>query len=1069
MPNAGVVAGRSYATSVVAGAWLDLASDWHGIVIQRTHLSLRTGVGLALFVVCAVPVLGQRYHVRTYTESDGLPSATVYDIIQDSSGRMWFATRVGMASFDGKDWVSHEVGADYHGVGRPGGDKAHVVEDANGVLWAASGVTSLSVFRYDGSAWRPLQSQPPAHGSRKWVTSFAVLVRDGVSYLLAGTSDGWLYAFDGQTWQTLPAALDRPGAQIRAIEAVDGHFLVATNNGLQRLEPGRNSRTTVPGLPTGGIRGIGLASHGVWLVGNDWIGRLAGNDFKLRGQGLDFGLAPNRTTWGGSGWVIVAEDDGAGGLYFGNPSGLLFFDPDRGLQRLDQRSGLISRGATSLCRDREGNLWIGGLRGITKLISRRFASYSREHGLLVDEVSAVLQRRSGQIVLGHPGGLTFLGPQPETVLLSSDEFRGRVLDLAEDEDGTLWVAVSGLGLVEMSPDGEQKVHRLDDGPTALVNSVVHDQTGQLWVAGRTRLYRGHGGSFQPFELPSPSMPTKNRYLRRLIRGSDGSIWVASNSGVYRVRGDAIEWWDEPLEGSREVYAVLEHDSGDVWLGTRAGLYRLAGDAIVKVEAPGPVIDRPVYFIVRDDDGRVWFGTDNGVVRWDGSELRQFTSRDGLIGAETNRAGGLVDADGRVWIGMDRGVSVYDARHDVPRARGPEVVMTRVDAGGESVVGDAAVQLDHPHNNVVFHFQAVAFVDEERVRFRYRLEGLEDTWRGPELLPSREVRYTNLAPGSYRLRLQAVDVEGAWSAEVLSSALEVRAAWWERVWFRILSAAGGLVLLAGLISYVAQRRYARRLEEEIRLRTEALRASETELSRTKRLKALGLLAGGVAHDFENLLLVIQGYSKNLIEALDDESALQKSAAEINRAGKRASDLTRQLLAFSRKQALQPKRLNLNAAIGDMDEMLSRLAPESVEFVYHLAPVLGQVLVDSDQFDQVLINLVTNARDAMPGGGRLTIKTSNVDLDEDPVSLPGMQPGPYVMLSVGDTGHGMDAETEARIFEPFFTTKELGRGSGLGLAMVYGIVKQSGGGIFVRSEPKLGTTFKVYLPRIEQVVD
>ncbi len=1044
----------------MAGARLGLASDWRGIVIRRNHLSLWLGVGLALFIVCAAPALGQRYHVRTYTESDGMPSATVFDITQDLSGRMWFATRVGMVSFDGKDWVSHEVGSDYHGVRRPGVDKAYVIEDTEGVLWAASGVTSLNVFRYDGSAWRPLESQPPRHESRNWVTAFAALVRDGVSYLLAGTADGWLYSFDGQTWQVLPPARDRSGASIQAIEAVDDHFLVATDSGLQRFEPERNSRTTVPGLPTGEILGIGLAGHGVWLVGRDWIGRLAEDEFELLEQGLDFGLAPS--------WVMVAQDDGAGGLYFGNPSALLFFAPDSGLQRLGQSNGLIAAGATSLCLDREGNLWIGDLRGVTKLISRRFTSYSREHGLLMDEVSAILQRRSGQIVLGHPGGLTFWGPRPETVLLSSDEFRGRVLDLAEDEEGTLWVAASALGLIEMKPDGEQIIHLFGDPLKSAVNSVVHDRAGRLWVAETAGLHRRRGGSFEPFELPS-SPDVMSPHFRRLVRGGDGSIWVLSNSGVYRVRGEAVEQWVGPLSSSRDVYAVLEHDDGDVWLGTRAGLYRLAGDAFAKVEAPGPVIDRPVYFIVRDEDGRVWFGTDNGVARWNGSELRWFTSQDGLIGAETNRAGGLVDTEGRVWIGMDRGVSVYDARQDARRTRGPEVVMTLVDAGGQCVSGDRTVNLDHRHNDVVFHFRAVAFVDEKRVRFRYRLEGLEDDWHGPELLPSREVRYTNLAPGSYRLRLQAIDVEGAWSNEAVSSTLKVRAAWWERAWFRILAAVGGLVLLAGIMSYVAQRRYARRLEEEIRLRTEALRASEAELSRTKRLKALGLLAGGVAHDFKNLLLVIQGYSKNLIEALDDDSALQKSAAEINRAGERASDLTRQLLAFSRKQALQPKRLNLNAAIGDMDEMLSRLTPENIEFVYHLAPVLGQVLVDSDQFDQVLINLVTNARDAMPEGGRLTIETSNVDLDEDPVSLPGMQPGPYVMLSVGDTGHGMDAETEARIFEPFFTTKELGRGSGLGLAMVYGIVKQSGGGIVVRSEPGVGTTFKVYLPRIEQVVD
>jgi two-component system cell cycle sensor histidine kinase/response regulator CckA len=243
--------------------------------------------------------------------------------------------------------------------------------------------------------------------------------------------------------------------------------------------------------------------------------------------------------------------------------------------------------------------------------------------------------------------------------------------------------------------------------------------------------------------------------------------------------------------------------------------------------------------------------------------------------------------------------------------------------------------------------------------------------------------------------------------------------------------------------------------------------EKQLRQAQKMEAIGQLSGGIAHDFNNLLGVIIGYCEILEERLPAGDSLQKCVHEIKKAGTRAASLTRQLLAFSRQQVLEPNILALNAIVGNVEKMLGRLLGEDIDIESALERGVGNIKADQGQIEQVIINLAVNARDAMPHGGRLTILTANVDLDEEYArSHPPQPPGRYVLLSVSDTGIGMDAATQAHIFEPFFTTKEQGKGTGLGLSTVYGVIRQSGGHIWVYSEPGFGTTFKIYLPRTEE---
>ncbi|MDE2293683.1 MAG: response regulator, partial [Elusimicrobia bacterium] len=361
-------------------------------------------------------------------------------------------------------------------------------------------------------------------------------------------------------------------------------------------------------------------------------------------------------------------------------------------------------------------------------------------------------------------------------------------------------------------------------------------------------------------------------------------------------------------------------------------------------------------------------------------------------------------------------------------------------------------------------------DAELVRRKLKAEGLDCELRRAR---SEAEFSAALAEGGYDLVISDFAIPGYGGMEALRLSKETQPG----VPFIFVSGTIGEdaaveTLLNGATDYILKTSSMKRLVPALRRAlTEASerserRSLEERYRQAQRMESIGRLAGGVAHDFNNLLTAILGFSGFVSESLEPADPRREDLAEVRKAAERAMSLTRQLLAFSRRQVLEPRVLDLNEVVADIERLLRRVIGADVALETRLAPGLWNVVADRGQMEQVLMNLAVNARDAMPGGGRIVIGTENVELDAAfAAGHPSVTPGPHARVWLSDDGTGMDAATRARIFEPFFTTKGPEKGTGLGLATVYGIVKQSGGSIWVESEPGSGTRFDVYLPRAE----
>ena len=779
--------------------------------------------------------LSQRYLVHTYTESDGLANSRVYDMVQDSLKQIWFATRNGISVYDGFKWVSYSVS---DGLSGPAYLKIDI--DERGFIWVMPEITPLRILYFNGKNWNPLNFSKPlpiVHFPR----AFEVSCFNGKRYIAVGTRQSGLYIYSSKEWKNISTDTGLLCTKVNGIDSWNGYFVVATDKGISIIKDFKvdNSLNEKIGFPSLKILGVTIENKNVysfdelkiWLVGEYWIGYIEKDEFILVSDKI-------KTYTDDFYHSVQVLPDNRNGVYHGNEKYLAYYDFNKKDQiPLGRVNGLIGMGATSMLVDHERNLWVSSLRGVSKISSMRFANYTKDHGLLEDEVSAVLEYEPGKFVFGHFAGVTFFdGKHFKCLKFDYDttltESMKRVLDIAKDADQNLWIAFSNYGLVKITRDHKiiyfNKTWSLDKS----VNSVVVDKKNNVWLSCSNTfgLFKENEARFIPYKKLA------NTIIRKIFFGSDDTIYLASNrKGIYRYRNKEWKRYFHPTNrDANNVFYILTDLDKRILIGTLDGLYTISGDQFQPYDLGGKTITSPVYSLVKDRKNRLWIGTNNGVYRWDGANLVHYTMRQGLAGQECNRSACILDSKGRIWIGTDRGVSCYQDEFDlydgdIPR---PEVEILSIETGDGKKLNPFNVnELNYDENHLIFNFRTISYIDEKEIYFRTKLAGFDSKWSPEYQSFDRKIRYTNLPPGTYTFKIQARNALGIWSNVVSTSAIVIAKPFWKKWWLYVLGILLLLLMVFSLFFNISQKRYTHKLEKKVEERTAQLFESEKQYRTT----------------------------------------------------------------------------------------------------------------------------------------------------------------------------------------------------------------------------------------------
>jgi signal transduction histidine kinase/ligand-binding sensor domain-containing protein len=1012
-------------------------------------------------------------HWRFYSSVDGMRESWVEDITPGRDGRFWITHGAvdSMTLFDGYTFQRFPT---------PGVNLS-VREGVDGLPWAvhrdgASRFDGIQVF--ERGQWAPfllpnvtLRNRssfvPWAHDKVLLLTTTGLiefLREDGSTRPIREASDTPLQTFtliaprrDGGAWiggrgmiaiaepaapvkwreMTLPAELKQHQV-VRLYDAPGGLFITTlapdTRTMLSVLRPGAADwQVLIRSEPGVTVEGWALANE-TWVVNR----RSLSFTIDLAAGVLTATAKPPfrrvRRTGALSGTFHTALTTPDGSFWIATSLGLARHAPP--VWRSPAELTEHFRHVGSLFETRAGELFAASGSSLLWRRNGRWQALPTPGGVVVTDMpDGIGELPDGRLVMNvvRPGSPTLLTFDPTSSTFgwfTHPEGRGMDLLATTREDAkrmTLWMRTHANGASRIeSFDGEEFTTRYDAGArwhlvpprSFLITSnkqvmVLPEQMG-IGVLQRDGSYRRFGkddgypgaGPFCGIEI------AKDHY------------WFGDRDGIIELKNGV---WSVVRSNMQTVRSLVRARDGAIWAAAGTGLHAHRYGSWVNVNAVEGLPDGAVYDVLQDRTGVLWAATSLGLARQHS------------------------DAD------MDTPETILDPRLN-PRETPPSGEIRLVFSGED--------RWRH--------------TSSRRLMYSWRVDN--SGWSPYSVDPGTMLQ--DLAYGMHRVDVRAIDRN--WNVDPTPASLQFRVLlpWYRENGFIAVGLAG-LMALGTVIGLVASRH--RRLGRLVAERTAELDASnsqlrkeladrqrveaehtrlEAQLHQAQKLEAIGRLAGGISHDFNNLLTVIISYAELITSSLRPEHPLYTPAAEISAASQRATALTRQLLAFGRHQVIRPDAIDLNAVVADIQRMLRRLIGEDIDLVFRAGPSLHRTLADRGQIEQVIVNLAVNARDAMPRGGKLTVETANAQIDDSFVRThAGVSPGDYVLLAVSDTGVGMDADTQARIFEPFFTTKAKEKGYGLGLATVYGIIKQANGHVWTYSEPGRGTTFKIYLPRTD----
>jgi len=1057
----------------------------------------------ATVAVAGVTGVGEntvKYLHQIWQAEEGLPSPIVQTILQTRDGYLWVTTREGLARFDG---VRFTIPFDVKQGTEALKDRQYfaLTETKDGSLWtsAAKGLARfkdgkvnyytptnglpcsyvLKVFQdRQGNIWiggtnglARFENEQFIHYSEKdgyIEDSVRDIFEDHAGTLWIGTARGLVQVKNGKvtqhTVQNSPEML--PNNAVQCIYETRGDVLwFGTGGGLASLnKDGVSKLYTIE-------NNSGLAHNTVRAIYEDVFGTLWVGEYGFTQQLID-GKFVHVTITG-----EMAQD-------FGN---------------------MVPGYVNSMTGDHEGDIWIGTSSGLNRLRLQTFQTFSKAEGLRNIITTSVLESRNGDMWIGtwggglsqiHEGRIFNWNNQPG---VKNSLSRDLILALCEDRNGALWIGTDTGGLNRLK-NGNFTVYMADQYP-GMVDNVIkviyEDKKGTLWIGGPNGLSQYKDGKFKRMSR-GPSDPENNgpvlTTIKTILEDKKGNLWIGSQEGLTRIQTNSSKTYNAQDGFPADmVNALYEDEQGALWIGTdKGGLVRFKNEQFIAYNKAMQGSFSRIIHILEDNSGNLWMSSRSGIFRLSKQELNDYASKtvtnitsvsygklDGMRRAQCNgvaQPAGWKTKDGRIWFPTLSGVVAVDVKNIEPNKIAPPVLIEKVLVDDKEIQRDQKAVIPPGKSHIEFQYTALSFQVPEKVIFRCQLEGADSAWQ--EVGAKRSMSFLNLPPGEYVFHITACNNEGIWNETGDSFAFTLGPHFYQTFSFYGVSAAA--IALMGWLFYRLRVRRLRQTQEELEIlvtdRTKSLQQEITErktaesallesqqmVLRQERLAAVGQLSAGVAHEFNNILTVIQGHTAFLLENPNLDRDSIQSLEHISDGVERTAKLTQQMLAFSRKQIMQQQVLDLNDVVNQVTKMLSRILGENIMLHCDYDSQLPTIRADAGMVEQIIMNLSVNARDAMPKGGQLKVQTKMTDVTLDAHSHADARAGQFVCLSVSDTGYGMDDTTINRIFEPFFTTKDIGKGTGLGLATVYGIVKQHQGWIEVSSKIGQGTTFKVYFP-------
>ncbi len=1142
------------------------------------------------------------YLVEVWETEDALPDDTVPALAQTPDGYLWMGTPTGLVRFDGFQFTrfTHDTAPEL-----PQDWILALWADSGGRLWVS---TSAGLCYRQGSRFSPIPGEASA------ITSISE--EDGVLWF-AGTN-GTIARFQGEQAVSVPTSRATGFVALLAdIDSTAGLWAVY-RDGLGRLS--KEGWKRIAGLPGGGggeiLGACPSRSGGLWIATRTTLQLIRSGAITrqvLRKPATDEPLVMLEDSHGHL-WTAGA----AAGLVRHSASGV-----DRTISRAERP---FQSRVLAMLEDREGGIWFGSEGGgIVRLKPRRFSPLSDDFSLVL---ASLAESSSGSRLSNDPrNGLALkLADRPQIPAELLDAVPGATSALVAS-DGRLLVG-SPVGLFHLGSGAAPMPVALPvSGPVA-IHHLANGPTGETLVATSRGLFALRGAEADPLGLP----PGATGVSRLLVAG-DTAYAATLPAGLCVLRNGRMEPVAE-ASGTTPgpITALAAGPDERIWFsGPECRLASLR-DGVLEPVSDTRLPAVPFFTaLAADGAGTLWLGSADGLFRLSAADLAKpipatgdtplwtrFDTKDGLAGQKIQSlvlSLGPTGHSPRLLVGTSRGFSTAepatfraksqpcrpvieslvcyeridasDSNHQIEPELG-SVILKAVNEHATVLPLGPAVPVPARAHRVEVRFTAVAFDAPERLRFRYRLLGLQDEWT--ELAGNCPIPFHALPPGRFTFQVMAANTAGVWGEEIASVGFVVKPAFWQTFWFRSFLGLGALLGLAGLVRNSARtrnRRHELLLEQQRHLAREKARLAsvlettsdvvaftdpdlrifylnpagcrtleimapspdrtlpfdsilaaesitrfheeaapaailrgvwsgemalqtdnvrplivsqvmlchkhtdgsvdffsfvmrdlspikeaearheklEAQLRQAQKMEAVGLLAGGVAHDFNNILQVILGHSSIALEKGVPPEDRENSLIEVKKAARRAAQLTKQLLAFGRRQPLQKLHFDLNTVVRDALDMSRRLLGADIEIEFHPSDEPAVVFADRGQIEQVVMNLSVNARDAMPRGGRLTIDITPIgtSLAEGDTSVIGPLPsGPCVRITVSDTGVGISPENLPHIFEPFFTTKSKNKGSGLGLSVVYGIIQQHGGNLRLESKVGVGTTFRIYLP-------